>query len=279
MKVSSKNKIHRTQLLLKSSMGFRKLHSGFLEFTKIHPVRTIPLAFKCSIPESLPMHSCIQTSQFRLIHKKRIQRFSAHQEKFSMSSRHVQILLQASSLCTNIHDHCKTVPKRIPSHSIHEYHCNVLPIHQTTTKMTLQQLDRPIGAVSPEYSSNDRITNSKLIPNQMLAKTLQSRIGTILPKQVPYTIPLQLVCSNMHEARSFPRSQAEKSQYFHILDSLVFINHHDRNRWLFRRMLGILKMAGSLEAVSSQNSALRDDECETVKGLCWHSGSRSTERR
>ena len=69
MKVSSKNKIHRTQLSLKSSMGFRKLHSGFLEFTKIHPVRTIPLAFKCSIPESLLMHSCIQTSQFRLIHK------------------------------------------------------------------------------------------------------------------------------------------------------------------------------------------------------------------
>ena len=26
-------------------------------------------------------------------------------------------------------------------------------------------------------------------------------------------------------------------------------------------------MAGSLEVVSSQNSALRDDECETVKGL------------
>ena len=64
-----KTKIHRTQLSLKSSMGFRKLHSGFLEFTKIHPVRTIPLAFKCSIPESLLMHSCIQTSQFRLIHK------------------------------------------------------------------------------------------------------------------------------------------------------------------------------------------------------------------
>ena len=172
MKVSSKNKIHRTQLSLKSSMGFRKLHSGFLEFTKIHPVRTIPLAFKCSIPESLLMHSCIQTSQFRLIHKKRVQRFAAHQEKFSMSSRHVQILLQASSLCTNIHDHCKTVPKRIPSHSIHEYHCKVLSIHQSATKMTLQQLDRPIGAVSPEYSSNDRITNSKLAPKQMLAKTL-----------------------------------------------------------------------------------------------------------
>lgn len=153
-------------------MGFRKLHSGFLEFTKIHPVRTIPLAFKCSIPESLLMHSCIQTSQFRLIHKKRIQRFSAHQEKFSMSSRHVQILLQASSLCTNIHDHRKTVPKRIPSHSIHEYHCKVLSIHQSTTKMTLQQLDGPIGAVSPEYSSNDRITNSKLTPKRMLAKKL-----------------------------------------------------------------------------------------------------------
>ena len=82
MKVSSKNKIHRTQLSLKSSMGFRKLHSGFLEFTKIHPVRTIPLAFKCSIPESLLMHSCIQTSQFRLIHKKRVQRFAAHHKKF-----------------------------------------------------------------------------------------------------------------------------------------------------------------------------------------------------
>lgn len=133
-----------------------------------------------------------------------------------MSSRHVQILLQASSLCTNIHDHRKTVPKRIPSHSIHEYHCNVLSIHQSTTKMTLQQLDRPIGAVSPEYSSNDRIMNSKLAPKRMFAqKALQSRIGTIPPKQVPYTIPLQLVCSNMHKARSFPRSPAENSQYFH----------------------------------------------------------------
>ena len=35
--------------------------------------------------------------------------------------------------------------------------------------MTLQQLDRPIGAVSPEYSG-DRITNSKLIHKRMLAK-------------------------------------------------------------------------------------------------------------
>ena len=95
--------------------------------------------------------------------------FLSSSKEISMSSRHVQILLQASNLCTNIHDHCKTVPKRIPSHSIHEYHCNVLSIHQSTTKMTLQQLDGPIGAVSPEYSSNDRITNSKLIPKQMLA--------------------------------------------------------------------------------------------------------------
>ena len=142
--------------------------------------------------------------------------FLSSSREISMSSRHVQILLQASNLCTNIHDHCKTVPKRIPSHSIHEYHCKVLSIHQSTTKMTLQQLDRPIGAVSPEYSSNDRITNSKLTPKRMLAKkTLQSRIGTIPTKQVPYTIPLQLVCSNMHKARSFPRSPAENSQYFH----------------------------------------------------------------
>ena len=96
--------------------------------------------------------------------------FRSSSQEISMSSRHIQLLLQASSLCTNIHDHRKTVPKRIPSHSIHEYHCNVLPIHQSTTKMTLQQLDGPIGAVSPEYSSNDRITNSKLTPKQMLAK-------------------------------------------------------------------------------------------------------------
>ena len=96
--------------------------------------------------------------------------FRSSSQEISMSSRHIQLLLQASSLCTNIHDHCKTVPKRIPSHSIHEYHCNVLPIHQSTTKMTLQQLDGPIGAVSPEYSSNDRITNSKLTPKRVLAQ-------------------------------------------------------------------------------------------------------------
>ena len=60
MKVSSKIKVHRRQLLSKSSMNLYKLHSGFLEFTKIYLVRTIPLAFKSSnsrIASNALMHS------------------------------------------------------------------------------------------------------------------------------------------------------------------------------------------------------------------------------
>ena len=82
--------------------------------------------------------------------------------------------------------------------------------------MTLQQFGGPIDAVSPEHSTDDR-SHEFQIASQTNAcnKFSESRICTIPPKQVPYTIPLQLVCSNMHKARSFPRSPAENSQYFH----------------------------------------------------------------
>ena len=96
----------------------------------------------------------------RLLHSSR---------KIPMFSRHVKILLQASNLCTNTHDHHKTVPQKntISQRTRISLQCIVHP--HSTTKMTLQQLDRPIGAVSPEYSG-DRITNSKLIHKRMLAK-------------------------------------------------------------------------------------------------------------
>ena len=86
-----------------------------------------------------------------------------------MSSRHVQILLQVSNLSTNSHEYHKTAPKRIPSHRIHEYHSNVLSAHHTDTRMTLQHLGGPIDAVSPEHSSDDKITNSKLIHKRVFA--------------------------------------------------------------------------------------------------------------
>ena len=43
------------------------------------------------------------------------------------------------------------------------------------------------------------------------------------------------------------------------------LHHLDRNRSLSRRMLGILKMIA--EVWRGRFFAMRDDECETVKGL------------
>ena len=59
------------------------------------------------------------------------------------------------------------------------------------TKMTLRQLVRPIGVVSPEHSSDD------------------------LSHEFQITAPHQLVHPNMHKARSFPRSPAKNTGYFH----------------------------------------------------------------
>ena len=126
MKVSSKNKVQRIQLSLKSSMGFRKFHSGFIELTKIHPMRTIPLAFKCSVPESLLMHSCIQTDEFRLI-PKRIPAFS-HLIKRNFDV--LQIYLNSSPSCNSMYK-CLWLPHNRSQNEHHltastKYHCNVL---------------------------------------------------------------------------------------------------------------------------------------------------------
>ena len=53
-----------------------------------------------------------------------------------------------------------------------------------------------------------RVTNSKLLPQRMPALNSPKQNMHAPPKQNSHTVPLQLVCPNMHKARSFPRSPA-----------------------------------------------------------------------
>ena len=59
------------------------------------------------------------------------------------------------------------------------------------------------------------VTNSKLLPQRMPALNSSKQNMHAPPKQNSHTVPLQLVYPNMHKARSFPRSPAKNSGYFH----------------------------------------------------------------
>ena len=67
------------------------------------------------------------------------------------------------------------------------------------TKMTLRQLVRPIGVVSPEHSSDD------------------------LSHEFQITAPHQPVHPNMHKARSFPRSPTKNTGYFHTQEWMLLM--------------------------------------------------------
>ena len=78
------------------------------------------------------------------------------------------------------------------------------------TKMTLPQLVGPILPVT-------EVTNSKLLPQRMPALNSPKQNMHAPPKQNSHTVPLHLVHPNMHKARSFPRSPAKNTGYFHKL--------------------------------------------------------------
>ena len=111
--------------------------------------------------------------------------------------------------------------KQIPTDNSLTASTNVISMQYPNTilntKMTLPQLDGPIDVVSPEHSSDDRSHEFQIASQKNASiEFLQSRICTLPPKQNPHTAPLQLVYPNMHKARSFPRSPAKNTGYFHI---------------------------------------------------------------
>ena len=213
MKVSHKSKVHRTRLSLKNSVGFWKLHSRLFEFINTFyaydstciQMSTFLNYFKCT--------HAFKRSQFRLI-PNACKRSQNNPELFSV---------------------IKTCPKSAPGFaSIHKY--SWLPLNRSqqinsltastnvismqypntilNTKMTLPQLVGPIDVVSPEHSSGDhRVTNSKLLPQRMPALNSPKQNMHVPPKQNSHTVPLQLVYPN--KARSFPRSPATNTGYFH----------------------------------------------------------------
>ena len=160
------------------------------------------------------MHSCIQTSSIQ-IDSKCMQTFSAqswtphcHQDMSEKCSR-LRIYLQIFMVTI----------KQIPTDTSLTASTNVIsmPYPNTipNTKMTLPQLVGPIDVVSPEHSSGDRVTNSKLLPQRMPALNSPKQNMHAPPKQNSHTVPLHLVHPNMHKARSFPRSPAKNTGYFH----------------------------------------------------------------
>ena len=165
MKVSHKSKAHRTQLSLKNSVSFWKLHSRFFEFintfyaydsTCIQMFTFLNYFNRThAFTYSIQMHSCIQTSSIQ-IDSQRTQTFTApswtlqcHQD---MSEKCLRLRIYVHIFMATI----KQIPKddslTASTNVVLMQYPNTLP----NTKMTLRQLVRPIEVVSPEHSSDDR---------------------------------------------------------------------------------------------------------------------------
>ena len=200
MKVSHKSKVHRTQLSLKNSVLFWKLHSRFFEFINTFSAYdstciqtfTFQNSFKRThaFTHSIQMHSCIQTSSIQ-IHSQCLQTFTVHswtlQCHQDMSEKCPRLLIYVHIFIATI----KQIPKddslTVSTNAVSMQYPNAI----LNTKMTLRQLVRPVGVVSPEHSTDD------------------------LSHEFQIIAPRQLVHPNMHKARSFPRSPAKNIGYFH----------------------------------------------------------------
>ena len=134
-------------------------------------------AFKRRQFRLIPMHSNVHCALLNS---------SCHQDMSEKCPRlHIYVQIFMATIKQIPKDDSLTVSTNVVSMQ----YPNTIP----NTKMTLRQLVRPIEVVSPEHSSDDR--------------SLEFQI----------TAPLQLVHPNMHKARSFPRSPATNTEYFHII--------------------------------------------------------------
>ena len=155
MKVSHKSKVHRTQLSLKNSVGFWKLHSRFFEFINTFYAYDSTCIQMFHILELLQMHSCIQTSS--------IQIDSKCMQTFTEQSRTLQCHQDMSEKCSRLRIYSQifmVTIKQIPTDNSLTASTNVISMQYPNTipntKMTLPQLVGPIDVVSPGHSSGDR---------------------------------------------------------------------------------------------------------------------------
>ena len=116
--------------------------------------------------------------------------------------------------------------KQIPTDTSLTASTNVISMQYPNTilniKMTLPQLVGPIDVVSPEHSSGDR-SHEFQIASSKNASIEFSKAEYARPTKLQnsHTVPLHLVHPNMHKARSFPRSPAKNTGYFHT-DAFMF---------------------------------------------------------
>ena len=110
--------------------------------------------------------------------------------------------------------------KQIPTDNSLTASTNVISMQYPNTilntKMTLPQLVGPIDVVSPEHSSGDRSHEFQIAsPKNASIEFSKAEYARSHQSRISHTVPLQLVYPNMHKARSFPRSPAKNTGYFH----------------------------------------------------------------